>query len=293
MYLFLIPVENICAILKKETSFNEDTLRHKLKNVFTNSRNIEFLVKLLHINAEVTFSVDESTVSLRGAGYESDRLVFWYEVEFHSQTESQAIMKVIRESIKLQEDTCWIYNQKIELTGSEQDAISVKLPIQEDTALFAPFFILMMIRAFMNNIDFFFTKKDDLSLCEPAIFSHSLIPLYFTVASKCDDNERHVNEGAMRLLHNMISGVNVNYQENKATGANKISDVPCLEEMAGERDVTSLCALGLQPRSFETISHYLYSIRQGKGKVKAAKDVFKIETLKPVMNHTDIYWVKR
>ena len=62
---------------------------------------------------------------------------------------------MIHESMKLQEDTCRIFNQKIELSGREQDAISIKLPIQKNTALFAPFFILMMIRAFMNNIDCF------------------------------------------------------------------------------------------------------------------------------------------
>ena len=146
-YIFVIPID-ILREAEGKVPHNVDTIVDQLQKFLDSPEKIKYMVKLLHITDEALLKVDEYQVSLNGIVCEPSELVLWYEAELDSQVEEKKAMKVIRESVNLHQDTHWIYNQKIELNQHEQNAILVKLPIQEKAALFAPFFILTTIRAF-------------------------------------------------------------------------------------------------------------------------------------------------
>ena len=295
-YIFVIPID-ILREAEGKVPHNVDTIVDQLQKFLDSPEKIKYMVKLLHITDEALLKVDEYQVSLNGIVCEPSELVLWYDAEFDSQIEEKKAMKVVSERVNLHQDTHWIYNQKVELNQLEQNAIMVELPMQEKAVSFAPFFILTMIRAFINNITSFFEENLDSIYLEYFLVtfsatSDSPIPLYFTIHPNSHDHG--IKDFAMNLIDNMISNINKNFQEHTVEKTSSKKDLTYAKGVVGEHNLNLLCTLGLQPRSYEILTQYLLKSQIHFLARKEKTNIFKIETIEPPSEpKAHIYCVKR
>ena len=110
------------------------------------------------------------------------------------------------------------------------------------------------------------------------------------------ENYINIRDSALRLIDNMISNIELKCKDASLTRLRTPAELDTMsyfKEVVGEHNVASLCMLGLEPRSFDTLVNSLYRTRQYKTEFKQAKYFFDIVTSEPLKNRSNIYCVKR
>ena len=174
-----------------------DAFIDSLRKLFDGHLEVEFLIKILQMSDQATLKSKDSIVTLRGGGNEDSKFVLWYEIVFNDGKENMEV-KVIREIMCTQKDMNWIYNKQMTLNTVPQNVVAIDFPVEDDDTLFAPFFILLMLRTYCNNIRYFYPSvKDGMQqICEDE--NEHLVPLYFMVPMKFG-NENSLKEYKIKL----------------------------------------------------------------------------------------------
>ena len=165
-FLLNLPPETLNIINRSTTLPENQTFGAALADVLSDPLKIRFLVRSIQNNAEDTLDFPEKTVILRGATNDATKLTFWYEVTTKDGNSNKTFM---RESMSTPNNLNWIFNKDIKKEKNENDleledinAMAIEFPSYEGGGtLYFPFYILMMLRAFCNNAEYFYTKKPE------------------------------------------------------------------------------------------------------------------------------------
>ena len=165
-FLLNLPPDTL-NIIKDSTSVPQNhSFGAALAAVLSDPMKIKFLVRTIQYNSEDTLDFPEKTVILRGATNDATKLSFWYEIIPKDETSNKVLM---RESMSTANNLNWISNKEIRIDMGESslwheniNAIAIEFPMYDgERALYFPFYILMILRAFCNSAEYFYTNKSE------------------------------------------------------------------------------------------------------------------------------------
>ena len=331
-FLLNLPPETLNIINSSTTLPENQTFGAALADVLSDPLKIRFLVRSIQNNAEDTLDFPEKTVILRGATNDATKLTFWYEVTTKDGNSNKTFM---RESMSTPNNLNWIFNKDIKKEKNENDleledinAMAIEFPSYEGGGtLYFPFYILMMLRAFCNNAEYFYTKKPEeptngfwyqkktsssyeqtssqfLSVSqgrkvskassyevnESALSSYGqeyLISLYFIVPENFQSSIG-LKEQAVNVINSLIRDIRDKDREQSDGRFRRPSRRNSLDYISiMDAYKKTLFTLGIAPGSFNAISRYISDAKV------LDPNVFSISLVSSIPNKTNMFSIPR
>ena len=253
-----------------------------LADLLSDSMKIGFLVRSIQYNAEDILEFPEKRVKLRGATNDRSNLTFWYEI---TQKDKNSNKIFLCESLSTPNNLNWIYDKAIKKETNETNvelledinAIAVDFPgYNEDRTLYFPFYLLMMLRSFLNNGEYFHTKN-------PGYW----ISLNFIVTQNFQSMDSF-KEQAVDVITTLIKDIRKKDMESSGGKFRRPirkrgSDYSFIIEPYKK----TLFRLGITPGSFDDLSRYMSDAKV------LDPDIFDIQLVSTIPNQTDMFSVPR
>ena len=280
-FLLNLPKETINTINDSTSLLKNQPLTAALADLLSDSMKIGFLVRSIQYNEEDTLEFPEKRVKLRGATNDRSKLTFWYEITPKDKNSNKIFS---RESLSTPDNLNWIYNKAIKKQTNETNveledinAIAVDFPdYNEDGTLYFPFYLLMMLRSFLNNGEYFHTKN-------PGYW----ISLNFIVPQNFQSMDSF-KEQAVAVITNLIKDIRKKDMESSGGQFRRPirkrgSDYSFIIEPSKK----TLFMLGITPGSFDDLSRYISDAKV------LDPNIFDIQLVSTIPNQTNMFSLPR
>ena len=280
-FLLRLPPETINIINNNTTLPPNQSFNAALGDILSDSMKIKYLVRLIQYNADDTLDFPEKTVTLRGATNDSSKLTLWYEISSKGRKPNSIFMC---ESMSTPNNLNWISNKTITKNISENslelediDVIAIEFPsYDEGGTLYFPFYILMMLRSFSNNAQYFY-----INTAEYLISLYFIVPQYFVSRKGLKEQVECVITSLIRDIReeDMKSS---DGQSPSPGGRNNLD-----YHFIIEPHTKSLLSLGMAPGSYHNLSRYI--------RVTKVLDpnIFNIILVSSIPNRTNMFSIPR
>ena len=281
LFLLNLPPETI-NIINTNISFGDDqSLGEAFTDMLSDSMKIKFLVRCIQYNGEDILDFADKTVVFRGVTNNVSQLSFWYEVTPKDGKSNKVFM---REGMSTHNNLNWIFRKSIKtqttntnVESEDINAIAIEFPIHDEGGtLYFPFYLLMMLRCFCNNAEYFFTKINEyfitLYFIVPHIFQHRN-DLREQVVDVIASLIRDINEQDLNSRYNLVGWTN---RQN-------ISEYNIIIEPYKKCLVT----LGIVPGSLLELHQYISDVKV------LDPTVFSVTLVSTIPNRTNMFSVPR
>ena len=280
-FLLNLPPETINTMNDSTSLLKNQPLSAALADLLSDSMKIGFLVRSIQYNEEDTLEFPEKRVKLRGATNDRSKLTFWYEITPKDKNSNKLFF---RESLSAPNNLNWIYNKAIkkETNGTNVEledinAIAVDFPdYNEDGTLYFPFYLLMMLRSFLNNGVYFHTKNPGYWISLSFIVPHNF------------QSMDSFKEQAENIITNLIK--DIRKKDMKSSGGQFRRPIRKRGSDYGliiERYKKTLFMIGITPGSFDDLSRYISDAKV------LDPDIFDIQLVSTTPNQTNMFSVPR
>ena len=280
-FLLNLPTETINTMNDSTSLLKNQPLSAALADLLSDSMKIGFLVRSIQYNEEDTLEFPEKRVKLRGATNDRSKLTFWYEITPKDENSNKIFS---RESLSTPNNLNWIYNKAIKKQTNETNveledinAIAVDFPdYNEDGTLYFPFYLLMMLRSFLNNGVYFHTKNPGYWISLSFIVPHNF------------QSMDSFKEQAENIITNLIKDIRKKDMESSGGQFRRP-----IRKRGSEYSFIiapykkTLFMLGITPGSFDDLSRYISDAKV------LDPDIFDIQLVSTIPNQTNMFSLPR